>query len=53
MDIANNKWKWIAELNENRCNFDVIAIKDALYVFGGMDGKDFLDSIEVYDETLN
>jgi len=44
-DIFREEWKTIKGLNTPRCAFAAIVCKGKIYVFGGYDGKDRLNSI--------
>lgn len=52
--IDKDKWEEIAALNQQRCAFGVTCYNaQSIYVFGGYDGNQRLDSIEKYEIQTN
>ena len=47
------EWTNVASLTKPRVNVGVAAVNGRLYAVGGFDGKNFLDTIEVYDADTN
>lgn len=52
-DTFENKWKFIASLNEARCSHSVAVHKNLLYAIGGVYYGCKGDSPEYYDPSIN
>jgi len=48
-DAAADAWRQVSPLPEPRCAYALVAQEDALYLFGGWDGEQYVSTTYVYD----
>ena len=51
LDVFANKWEKLQVMNNARFNANGFFHKKSLFVFGGSDGHNYLDSVEKYDTS--
>jgi influenza virus NS1A-binding protein len=52
-DPVTGQWEMLPPLKEHRRALSLVALPDGVYAIGGYNGKDYLSSVERYDETTN
>ncbi|KDR07880.1 Kelch-like protein diablo [Zootermopsis nevadensis] len=48
-DCKSNQWSFISPMNTQRASAAAAVLNDKIYVAGGIDDTDFLNTVEVYD----
>ena len=51
-DPLKNRWEQLPSMNEPRRALSAVALPDGVYAIGGYNGKEYLDTVEKYDEKL-
>ena len=49
--MEKGKWELLKSLKEHRRALALVALPDGIYAVGGYNGKEYLSSVEKYDES--